>query len=492
MIPPDRISRRSMLAGLLAATATGACANAPERSIRPAPRGPGATSAAGDALVAEARLDGRTAYAVADARTGRVLEASGGGVRMPPASVAKAATALYALERLGPDHRFVTRLVATGPVRGGRLEGDLVLAGGGDPHLATDDLAAMAAALKAAGVVEVSGRFLTWEGALPFVRAIDRSQPDHVGYNPAVSGLNLNYNRVHFEWRRGQGGWDVAMDARSERYRPDVRGARMRVADRQAPLFTYADGPEAEDWTVASAGLGASGSRWLPVRRPGRYAAEVLAWFARAQGIALPPPATAGVLPQGTVLAEHVSVPMTRVVADMLRYSTNITAEAVGMAATLRGGAVPGGLADSAGAMSRWIEARSGAQGVDLVDHSGLGEDSRIAPADMTRLLVAAGPDGPLRPLLRRYEIEDRQGRPLRGVEVAAKTGTLNFVSGLAGYVQTPSGRVLAFAVFSGDLDRRARLSGEARERPPGGRDWAGRARVLQHRLIGRWVAAYG
>ncbi|MCP6237338.1 D-alanyl-D-alanine carboxypeptidase, partial [Klebsiella pneumoniae] len=65
---------------------------------------------------------------------------------LPPASVAKALTALYALETLGEDHRFETRLLATAPVVAGRIDGDLILAGGGDPELSTDRLAELARA----------------------------------------------------------------------------------------------------------------------------------------------------------------------------------------------------------------------------------------------------------------------------------------------------------------------------------------------------------
>ena len=75
----------------------------------------------------------------------------------------------------------------------------MILAGGGDPVLNTDALGDMARRLKAAGIREISGKFLVYGGALPNVAEIDKSQPDHVSYNPAISGINLNYNRVHFE-----------------------------------------------------------------------------------------------------------------------------------------------------------------------------------------------------------------------------------------------------------------------------------------------------
>ncbi|MFD1808302.1 D-alanyl-D-alanine carboxypeptidase [Gemmobacter lanyuensis] len=49
-----------------------------------------------------------------------------------------------------------------------------------------------------------------------------------------------------------------------------------------------------------------------------------------------------------------------------------------------------------------------------------------------------------------------------------AKTGTLNFVSALAGYITPPGGRQMAFAIFTADPDRRARLTVAEREDPPG------------------------
>ena len=62
-------------------------------------------------------------YAVADARTGQMLEGMAEREALPPASTAKAITSLFALERLGPGHRFVTRVLVTGPVQAAAQDG---------------------------------------------------------------------------------------------------------------------------------------------------------------------------------------------------------------------------------------------------------------------------------------------------------------------------------------------------------------------------------
>ncbi|MCB1329647.1 MAG: D-alanyl-D-alanine carboxypeptidase, partial [Maritimibacter sp.] len=61
----------------------------------------------------------------------------------------------------------------------------------------------------------------------------------------------------------------------------------------------------------------------------------------------------------------------------------------------------------------------------------------------------------------------------------------------LAGFVTGPGDTVLAFAVFSGDVARRAEIAPDDMERPDGARAWAGRARWLQHQLIHRWSTLY-
>ena len=495
----QHVTRRWMVGALLSGAALPACARAPERSplppARPERTASGQVVPQAQGLIDAARLSGRVGFAVADARTGRLLEAHAPDLALPPASVVKALTALYGLEATGPDQRFVTRLVATGPVSGGRIAGDLVLVGGGDPTLDTDALADLAAALRARGVSGITGRFVVHGGALPAVARIDPDQPDHVGYNPSVSGLNLNYNRVHFRWSRSGGGHAVVMDAPGNRHNVRVSMARMQVVARQAPLFTYTDTGRGDAWTVASAALGNSGSRWLPTRHPELYAGDVLRALARDRGVALPAPVLSrSAPPAGNVLAEHVSAPMEGVVRDMLRWSNNLTAEAVGLSAAQARGLRPGTLAASGAQMANWAGARLGVAGMRLSDHSGLGEASRISPAQMVAALCAPGVAGQLRGILRDMPLRDARGQPMPNhpLQVAAKTGTLNYVSGLAGYVTPPGGPELAFAIFSADLDARARIPTAQRERPAGASNWAASARRLQQQLIERWGTLHG
>jgi serine-type D-Ala-D-Ala carboxypeptidase/endopeptidase (penicillin-binding protein 4) len=482
------LQRRALLAGLLA-FGLPAWAEAPLTSPRPRRRGEKEHVPQADVadLLAEAKLGGVVGYVVANAATGTVIEAEGADVPVPPASVAKVITAMFALEKLGPAHRFTTRVLATGPVVAGIVQGDVVLAGGGDPTLDTDRLGDLVARLAIKGV---TGRFLVWGGALPEIMQIDGDQPEYVGYNPAISGLNLNFNRVNFEWKRVSGDYRLSMDARGERFVPLVDMASVRLDGREAPLFVYEGAPGRDDWSVAKGALGKDGSRWLPVRNPAIYAGDVFRTLARAQGIVLPRAEVVGVLPEGTVIGQDQSADLVTVLRDMLKFSTNLTAEIMGLSST----GLPT-LAASAAVMTEWAQTMLGLTS-HFVDHSGLEPASRVSAGDLVRALVASKSlthGNLLRGILRDVGMRDAAGKdiPDHPVKVRAKSGTLNFVSGLAGFIQPPGGTELAFAVFCADTARRDALPLAERELPEGGKAWVKRARRLQGRLITRWAGLY-
>lgn len=85
-----------------------------------------------------AALGGDATVYVADADTGTSIFRRGADVRQIPASTMKLITAATSLSTLGPDHRFVTRVVR------GASSRQLILVGGGDPILTAADLTRLA------------------------------------------------------------------------------------------------------------------------------------------------------------------------------------------------------------------------------------------------------------------------------------------------------------------------------------------------------------
>lgn len=502
---PDRpkklMSRRAALGLILGSSASAALAQtfphqldaSPIPHPRPRDLFKRAIPSAQD-LIDAAGLSGRHAFALVDLNTGETLESAAPLRRLPPASVAKTVTGLYALEALGGEFRFETRVLATGPITNGHLAGDLILEGSGDPTLDTDSLGALVDQLAQLGLRNISGNFYLWDGALPRIDEIDQAQTEYAGYNPTISGLNLNFNRVHFEWRREGSDYAIKMDARAKRYAPDVKIARMSIAPRNLPVFDHEDGQGFDAWSVARSALGNGGARWLPVRLPALYAGEVFQTIARQQGINLPKPKRLDRAPSGTQLARHASAPLTTLVRDMLKYSTNLTAEVLGLRASIKRGGAPNTLADSATQMNAWARVALGTRHLAFVDHSGLGGESVISAADMARLLAQPITVSRLAPLLKPVAMPDASGQkidPNHPIKAVAKTGTLDFVSTLAGYVDTPDGRRMAFAIFSADLPKRAEAKAAQNEVPAGARRFNQRSRNLQKALLNRWGFVY-
>lgn len=115
---------------------------------------------------------------------GQVIDSHDADEPINPASVTKVATTWWALEKLGPDHRYTTRFEANGTIdrAKGLLKGDLVVRGASDPDFQSENAFLVAAALNAAGVKKISGSvvvdgdfWMGWEnGSEGMIRDADR------------------------------------------------------------------------------------------------------------------------------------------------------------------------------------------------------------------------------------------------------------------------------------------------------------------------------
>jgi D-alanyl-D-alanine carboxypeptidase/D-alanyl-D-alanine-endopeptidase (penicillin-binding protein 4) len=351
--------------------------------------------------------------------TGQPVLDVGHGTSMP-ASTLKLLTATTALDVLGPDQTFATRVVA-----GGRR--GIVLVGGGDPFL------------QATQPTRGPSRH---DASLQTLAALTARQLQARG----TDKVRLSYDTSLFTGPRVDPHWPKT-------YVPE---------DVVSPITAL--------W--ADEGLDPDG--YGRVTDPPATAAALFATFLRKRGIEVSPTVTEHqARPHARELARVTGVPVADIVERVLQYSDNEGAEVLAHQAGLE----LEGDASYAGGV-RAVTSTLGRLGIDLShatiqDGSGLSRDDRLDAETLVEVLqLAASPDRPdLRSVVTglpvaayagslAYRFDDSRGRGI----VRAKTGTLTGTSGLAGLTTDARNHTLVFAFVSNHvnppetLDTRAAL----------------------------------
>ena len=362
---------------------------------------------------------------VEDVASGERLVAHRADVPGLPASTLKLATALVALDRLGPEHRFSTRVLVSGMLdAGGRLAGDVVLVGGGDPLLDVDGLMALALALRRAGVRTVAGGLVLDDTALPRLAVVNPRQPPEAAYNAGIGALFLAFNRA--ERLPLAGGGSLTLPPLVER---ELAWSRL-PADRPATI---------------------------PIQDAGLHAARVFRDLAASLGTALPPPERRARPAQTRLVGELPSRPLRDLVQAMLLHSNNQVAEIIGLAAT---GAPT--LGESAAVMAAAMRSSLPAmdwRGFVVSNHSGLDPDARASAEQLLAILRLAEERHAILPLLPvaawSGSLQHSFRHPATAFRVWGKTGSLDFANALVGYVLPESGRPLRLALLITDEAQR-------------------------------------
>lgn len=415
----------------------------------------------GDALKSfpEMLPDGaKVSFVVVDLERGTTIAEHQAGRDHIPASSAKLATAVGALKLLGPDHRFVTELRATGPIQSGVLKGDLILKGGGDPLLDIPDLIPLIEALARRSVRSIEGRFLIDDRLLPKFTEIEPKQPTEAAYNPGVGALSIAFNRVNVRWQR-HGALSVQTvpgidEASFEAAAPDL------LPPGGVQLKQLEDGEAV--WQLADRGARRM-KRSLPVKDPGLYAGQVFADLAGLYGIDLPKPERITGRVESRQLAAHKSRPMRHLVRDMLWYSNNLMAELIGLSAARTLEPKLNSLEASAGVILKALEKELPDTSFDhafLDNHSGLSNEARLSPEHLSAILQYGWDEGMLSSLLPGSgwsgTLARRFNSPEQAFRIWAKTGSINYVSTLGGYLLSPSHSPAAFVIMISDEKARA------------------------------------
>ncbi len=452
-------------------------------------------------------------YLVVDAKTGQVLEQRQAKEPFVPASTIKVVSTVAALIVLGPEHRFHTELFSAGTVNNGTLAGDLFLRGGGDPMLTSDDFEAMAQQLKAKGITRVGGRFVYDSSAYTTAQAIDAEYEQSASYNPGIAALSVNFNVLQLKWEREKKGpVRFRFAAQTDNHEIDVGYLKAVPAQpgTTGPYgLAYRDDPKSPTWLIIPSKR-AKGEIRVPVKHPDFSAAYIFRRAAEKHGMALAEP-VAGITPASANLVHRqVSKPLPDIVHRTNRFSNNMAAEMLALAAARKLSSKTLDMAAAGQVLAAWYKEKvTGVDwsGLNLKNGSGLTKDSRISPEQMVAILRHAAKlsigNQDYADLLRRYHIgkveadeeygHDEGNREKHGkrgvVSVMAKTGTVNFSRGVVGYLHTGKGRDVVFAVFVSDYKQREVMQKQGQDwKEPRVRWWLSRSGAMQRALVKRWA----
>lgn len=475
-----RFAPRVFALALLAVSATGVEAK-PRKHAAPKPvlhaakeaheaTMPASASAAGPLL---AKLLGakvfegkRLGVAVWDLEAGSLVHAHAHEVALNPASNAKLLTAAAALGTLGGAHTFVTTV--SGGLEGGVVDGPLVLRGHGDPSFSTADVADLVERVLQRGVRSVKGGILVDQSFFDdaFVPPAFEQQEDEWSYFRAnTSAISLDGNTMTFVVDAGEKG-------EAARVRVEPEGAAIVEGEIRCDS-TKGDKPElalrVEGGVVhakvaGSIRPGAHGLRYVKrAHDPRLLAGSVLRRLLVRAGVTVTGEVALGSAPEKRVLAEHTSAPLASLLLRVGKQSDNFYAEMIFRTLDAEAKGKRGGGAGAANAVTSFLE-RIGVNDAGLVvkNGSGLFDANRVSPALYVKLLswawrepsvhpeflaqlAVGGVDGTLRA---RFDEPELRGR------IRAKTGTLEHVASLAGYILRRDGRApIAFALIANDVN---------------------------------------
>lgn len=376
---------------------------------------------------------------------------------MVPASTQKLVTTFAALDTLGADYRWQTRVYQHGAVMGGTLYGDLIIVGAGDPALTHDALTSLFEKVKQRGIKHIHGNIiidnLAFKGASFDTASFDRQALR--AYNAQPNALLVNFGTI-----------EVSVTPKSNTQasitvKPSLANF---TAPEQMPMVsatcTKANSPNFDLTTQALSVRGvmsnqcAASQFWLAFADTNALAVKAVqgewqiidpiftgqviiaqqAWDIKAQGGAHLP------------IVTWYSKSLKSLIADINLYSNNVMTEQMALSLPLTQGAKQSDYPQAFAFLTSWWKSKLSTTPPEMTRASGLCRDCKVSASAMVSLLNFAYHSPNFEPFLvslpvvgqtgTMAEFAKRQPQSLAIGRAWMKTGTLDGVHTIAGFAK--------------------------------------------------------
>ena len=406
---------------------------------------------------------------VEDLQTGEVLLRWRDDEPRNPASTVKLLTTLVALDTLGPAYRWKTDVYVNGEIIDGKLNGDLLLKGYGDPFLVTERVWQLLRNIRQAGIHEITGDLLIDDSYFRVgdydPAAFDR-QPLRA-YNVAPNALLMNFKVVRYWFEP-----DAETDAVSVKVEPPLDNLqvdnRLRLRDGSCRGFqrgiTITSNGDVDKVTFS--GRFPKGCKRYAMDRTALshnefvYGLFKTLWnesggdFDGSWGNVV---AEAEAEP----ILSFESLPLRDIIAGVNKHSNNVMARQLLYTLSAEVSGSPGTEEGGLEVIAEWLTNKKLTSSVlAITNGAGLSREARTTASDMGSLLSFAwrqpympeyvaslslsGLDGTLS---RRFRMTDLIG------QAHLKTGSMDHVTAIAGYLQSRSGRRFALVALQNHTD---------------------------------------
>jgi D-alanyl-D-alanine carboxypeptidase/D-alanyl-D-alanine-endopeptidase (penicillin-binding protein 4) len=392
-----------------------------------------------------------------------------------PASTMKLVTTLVALDVLGPSYEWKTEIYALGEIKDGVLDGDLLLKGYGDPFLVTERVWRLVRNLTQGGLHAISGDLLLDDSYFD-VEPTDPGQFDQQplrAYNVAPNALlmNLKVVRYWFEPDPVANSVRVVMEPPLENLRVENR---LSLASASCSGFQRGISITADDTyeTMTLSGKFPNRCRNYALSRTAldhnAYAFGLFKSLWREAGNTFDGTWRNAVAPDDIKPFQvFPSLPLSEIITKINKHSNNVMARQLLYTLSADTFGPPGSEQGGREVVKAWL-ARNlpDVDSIVVENGAGLSRDARINARDFNELLRFAWQQSYMPEFLSSLALSGHDGtlrsrfddRNLTG-QAHLKTGSLDDVSAIAGYMQAQSGR--RFAVV-------ALLNYEGAHRGPG------------------------